>query len=394
VYVVLDQWDREFGGVDPDLLDRAAGTYQVRSFDSIEELSAIAVDLAARGVTVRRVASFAEFSQYGAGLLAELTGAGDPSLRLAVLSRDKRAMKARLRAFGVPCANHMSVPSPDSLPDVAEVACTLGFPVVVKPVSGMGATSTVRVDRAEDLAATIQRLEFPPLLSTHQLTIEEYVNGEEFHADGVWADGEPWHFTVGRYARPRLAASKGEETSYLVNPDDDAALISAAEKLHRAVNDALGFRSGASHFEFFRRPDGELVASEVATRFGGGPLLDMVLGRDNVDLRGLWAHQVAGLPRPQAPATGGRWSHVAGINIPPRGGGAVTAVPSEADLEADPHVLAHHGSCRLGEVPSSPWTLMLVIGAGSAGELVDVVAAARSRYVIETEGAGVADTRT
>lgn len=385
VHVVLDQWDVRFGGVDRALLARAAGVYEVRDFDSLEQLSAVAVDLRLAGAEVSRVASFAEFSQFGAGLLAELLGVPGAGLAPAVATRDKRRMKELYRAAGIRCPRSLSVPDAGSPPAAAEVAERVGFPAVVKPVSGMGAMATVRVDRPEDFAPAVAGLVFPPEVISHQLIVEEYVTGEELHADAVWSAGEPWHFSVGRYPRPRLSAARGEEGSLLLNPADHGDLLKRAEELHRAVNAAIGLTSGPTHLEFFRTPDDELVASEIANRFGGGPLLDMVRARDGVDLRLLWAEELLGRSRPAAPAAPGPYSHVAGINIAARGGdGPVESMPAAAELDADPHVIEHTALCTVGEQPHGLWCLLLVLGADGEHELAELVAATRQRYVVRT----------
>jgi hypothetical protein len=384
VVVILDDWDIAFGGIDNELLGRAARTYRVRDFDSVEQLCAIATDLQLRGPRVDRVASFAEFSQFGAGLLGQLLGTGDMTLGLAVRSRDKRAMKAAMRAAGIPCARWLSVPDPDHAPDAAEVAAATGFPAVLKPVSGMGAIATSLVTDLAGLRAALAAIELPPTIASPQMMLEEYIKGEEFHADAVWRDGKPWHFTVGQYLTPRLLSGPGVEGSVLLDPADDAALIDAALRLHQRVNAALEFRAGATHLEFFRTPDGELVASEVATRFGGGPLLDMVLARDEIDLRELWAHELLGDERPDVAPSGTR-RYVAGINIPPDGPGTITAVPDLATLDADERVVSYHLNCAVGEGASGPWTLPMILAAPDRAELLRVIERSRARYQITAE---------
>jgi biotin carboxylase len=382
VHVVLDEWDVAFGDIDEELLASAAGVYRVTNFDSIEQLTAVAVDLRLRDAKISRIASFAEFSQYGAGLLSTFLGVNPAGLELATVTRDKRAMKARQREAGVPCARSLSVPDADHPPTPAEVAETVGFPAVVKPVSGMNAMATIRVNNPEEYLAGVAALEFPPEIGSRQLIIEEYIDGAEFHCDAVWSDGEPWHFTVGSYLSPRLSTGRGVEASRLLDPEADADQIAAALALHRRVNEALGIRDGATHFEFFRRADGSLVASEVATRLGGGPLLEMVLARDGVDLRELWASQLLGGPRPQLPLRDRPWRHIAGINIPPVGTGTITRVPSADALDADPHVVTHHLNCAVGDEGWPPWTLPMVVGAASADELLATIERVRREYAI------------
>ena len=70
------------------------------------------------------------------------------SVHTAWLCRDKPSMKEVLREAGVPTAASAAVSSAASARDFAERA---GFPLILKPRSGAGASGTVRVDSAAEL---------------------------------------------------------------------------------------------------------------------------------------------------------------------------------------------------------------------------------------------------
>src|SRR6266478_91736 len=65
------------------------------------------------------------------------------SVRTAWLGRDKPSMKEVLRSAGVPTAASAAVSSAASAHEFAE---RTGFPLILKPRSGAGASGTVRVD--------------------------------------------------------------------------------------------------------------------------------------------------------------------------------------------------------------------------------------------------------
>src|SRR5438128_2658866 len=70
------------------------------------------------------------------------------SVRTAWLCRDKPSMKEALREAGVPTAASAAVSSAASAHEFAERA---GFPLILKPRSGAGASGTVRVDSVAEL---------------------------------------------------------------------------------------------------------------------------------------------------------------------------------------------------------------------------------------------------
>src|SRR5262249_46249574 len=71
---------------------------------------------------------------------AEIPGT---SVRTAFLCRDKPAMKEVLREGGVPCAQSIGASSADEVQAFAE---RVGFPLILKPRDGAGASGATRVD--------------------------------------------------------------------------------------------------------------------------------------------------------------------------------------------------------------------------------------------------------
>ena len=383
VHVVLDSWDRQFASISPEDLARLASVHVVENFDSLPEVSGVAASLRSMGVDAPLIGSFAEFSQFGAGVLAHHLRAPNLSMELSLRSRDKRTMKQAYRDGGVPCARWLSVHDLSAPPSEEEVASTVGWPAVLKPVSGMAALGTRLVADHDALVAAGRAVDLPDEVGCQQFMLEEYVTGQEFHVDAVWDGGQEWYLAISEYFTPRMSIVPGEEGSILLDEDENAELYAQVRELHGQVNRAVGITDGATHFEFFRRPDGSLVASEVATRIGGGPAVDLVAGRDGFDLREMWAAQLGRLGRPEvAPGSGTHHRHVAAINIPPRGQGVVTAMPSAAELDADPHVISATRLVEEGEVVHGLWTLFLVLGASTRDELERVIDDARRRYVV------------
>jgi hypothetical protein len=393
VYVILDDFDVQHVRPDAALLAKARRVYQVSSFDSVEELANVAVDLTISKVMIDQIVSHTEFSQYGAGYL-ELLLRGDADPLRHAAYRDKRLMKERVRAVGVGTANFRSLPVLGDRAAVDQVATELSFPVVVKPASGFGTMSTLRVGEPAELRTVVEDFTFEPLLRSRQLIVEEFVEGEEVCVDAIWSDGTALTWVVHAYHKPRLGLT-GEASTARGGFDGSRVLTEAAHPelhrglrlLHDGVNRALGISQGATHLEAFIRPDGELVFSEIATRVGGGwipRMLGAQLGRP------VWTDiarvAVLGDCPPAAPVR----EYVGAVHIGPSRPGTVTAMPQDDELAGHPGVLDWQRVRKVGSTVTlahpSEWCLFLILGADSEADYENLRREVTERFRIETDG--------
>src|SRR3954462_400952 len=82
----------------------------------------------------------------------EAAGIPGTSVRTAFLCRDKPAMKEVLREGGVPCAQSTGA---STAAEVHAFAERVGFPLILKPRDGAGASGATRVDSAGELEAAV-----------------------------------------------------------------------------------------------------------------------------------------------------------------------------------------------------------------------------------------------
>ncbi|MFJ6687015.1 ATP-grasp domain-containing protein [Streptomyces werraensis] len=392
VYVILDDFDVAHMSPDQSLLEKARKVYRVSSFDSVEELAAVAVDLHLLQVRVDRIVSHTEFSQYGAGYLELLLLDVEDRWKHTAY-RDKRLMKERVRVQGVPTARYLSLAGPQDSEAAERVTAEFEFPVVVKPVSGFGTMSTVRVDRPADLPSVLESYSFESLLRGQQLMVEEFVEGDEICVDAFWADGVALSFIVHSYRAPRLAVTAksrldndGLDGALVINEADEPDLYRRMRTLHDRINAGLGIAHGATHLEVFVRPDGQIVFSEIATRVGGGMMprmLSAYLGRD------IWADLaqvvVAGECLPAKP----RQPYVGAVHITGTRPGLITSMPEKADLDAHPGILdwqmLREPGSKITLAHPSEWCLILVLGAESAQAYEKLRQEVIERFRVEVE---------
>lgn len=214
---------------------------------------------------------------------AELGIAGmSPSTMLNF--RDKAIMKDRLVAAGVPCARHRSVANTE---EAREFAAQVGYPLIVKPVSGVGARETHQCDNQEDFEEV---LESDPPHADHPLQLEEFVQGEEHSLDTISVNGKAiWH-SITRYLPSPLEVLRNPWMQWrIITPReiDDPHYDDIRQVGEQALR-ALGMESNFSHLEWFRRPDGRVAVSEVAARPPGSRIFTALNWANDFDMYDAW----------------------------------------------------------------------------------------------------------
>jgi hypothetical protein len=116
--------------------------------------------------------------------------------------RDKERMKRVLDAAGFRTPHHASA---TTVAGVWEAAARIGYPIIVKPIAGAGSADTYRVDSGAQLAEVLPALRHVP-----EVSVEEFVDGEELTVDTVCAGGEILFENVMWY-RPRPLQNRMHE---------------------------------------------------------------------------------------------------------------------------------------------------------------------------------------
>ncbi|MEV7124028.1 ATP-grasp domain-containing protein [Kitasatospora griseola] len=391
IILIVDKSDRTWEEMPESILERMMRVYEVDTTDSIDELTAVAVDLELSGTTVDRVVTSHEQAQYGAGFLAQRLGL-DPAALITITGvRDKRYMKSRVGGAGVRVARFSTIGSRSDATDVDEVADHVGFPMVVKPVNGMGTIATTRVHDRAQLNSLVETFDYTaPGVRSRQLVAEESISGDEYHIDAVWRDGDPWVFSISRFFCPRLALNEGAgiNGSYTLAERDYPELYEAALKMHKAANSALGIERGITHLEMFAGSTSEdLIFSEVATRPGGGGVIPIVREKYGPNLYDAWAEETLDGDRSNLAWKQSPYPYVGGLNITPEQSGVISKLPDFDELLQRPNILSLECPRTVGSritlAHPSVWCLMLVIGTETEEEMIRLAAELKKTVTIE-----------
>lgn len=173
----------------------------------------------------------------------------------------------------------------------------VGFPVIVKPDNGVGASNTWKINSREELEGRYRES-----IGNHPANtfiMEEYVPGHIETFDGIVNSRGEVVFYTGQVMRATPLAQlqgTGENVSYTqpVESIDDLR-----ETGMRTV-EAFGVRGRFFHFEFFRLDEGkrglgkpgDIIGLEVNMRAPGGYIPDKMNYAYNVDVYQIWAEMI------------------------------------------------------------------------------------------------------
>ena len=279
-----------------------------------------------RGQTLDRIECLWEPGILLAARLRETLGVQGLNVMQAERFRDKELMKKALDGAGIRTPRHIAAGSVSAVWEGAEA---IGFPIIVKPIDGAGSADTYRVADADELRAILPRLRHVPAVS-----VEEFVDGEEFTFDTITVNGNIAYYNIAWY-RPRpLVARSNEWISPQVialrgigQPD-----LQAGVKMGFDVIRALEFDTGFTHMEWYRKADGEVVFGEIGARPPGAHQVDQMKYVCDFDVFREWANAV----------TAGRISNgikpkynVANIYKRARGTGRITAIEGVDKLQRE-----------------------------------------------------------
>ncbi len=207
------------------------------------------------------------------------------SVRTAWLCRDKPSMKEVLRAAGVPTAASAAA---DSAASAHEFAERVGYPLVLKPRSGAGASGTVRVDGVAELDHALGVFGGQGVES---IAVEEFVEGHEGFYDTIAVDGRVALDFASHYYPNVLEAMRTRWISpqfVATNRIEAAPEYGELREMGRRVIAALGIGTSATHMEWFSGPKG-LRFSEIGCRPPGVGAWDLYSAGNDIDLYRAWA---------------------------------------------------------------------------------------------------------
>ncbi len=185
---------------------------------------------------------------------------------------DKSLLKSTLRRAGIQTPSDRVVTNKS---DAVRFLSEVGFPIMLKPLSGSGALATLLIHTAADLDHAL-RLMQPSL--EHPVLAEAYLHGQELCFDTITIDNEPQLHSICVYYPSILEAIEHPEMQWsCIMPREIDLYRDFVEQGLAAVR-ALSVGNSFTHMEGFLNAEGRLLGFTDATLRPAGARIGPMLG--------------------------------------------------------------------------------------------------------------------
>jgi len=288
---VLGIGDCPYDQLRPELRDSLEDYYKVSNLENYDEVFRAVAFLTYKFGKIDWLESNNEYwLERDAALRTAFNITTGPQVEDMERIKHKSAMKAYYAKAGIPTARYHLV---REYAPAKAFANEVGYPVVVKPDNGVGASSTYKLRSDADLDYFFATKDNNVLY-----IMEEFVNGEVRTYDAIIdSKGEPI-FETGNVTPQSLmdVVNDGDNSIYYMVRNLPEAMKDVG---HRTVK-SFGVKSRFVHLEFFvLKADqqglgkkGDIIGLEVNMRPSGGYSPDMYNFANEVDVYKIWADMV------------------------------------------------------------------------------------------------------
>jgi biotin carboxylase len=212
----------------------------------------------------------------------------------AAATRNKLLMRDRLAEAEIDQPGYASLGPEDR---AEQVAATVGFPLVIKPLDRSASQGVIRVDRAEDAEATATRIR-RLVGDDATLLLESFVPGSEVAVEGILSDGDLMVLAV--FDKPDTPAGPYFPETLFITPSRlPADALAEAERVASAAVRALGLIHGPVHIELKVEGTRARVIELAARSIGGLCSRSLNFGLMGTTLESLILRNAIGLGRPR-----------------------------------------------------------------------------------------------
>ena len=196
--------------------------------------------------------------------LAEKLGLVGNSLECTNISTNKYEMRKAFQKNGVSVPKFFEISNINELAKIKEMKA----PIIVKPTDRSGSRSITKIEDLNDVEKLKKAINEAIEVSFEKKAIvEEYIDGEEFSAEGITYKGKHTLLTITR--KQTTGAPHFIETGHTEPAELSYEMQEKVKKEVFAGLNSLKIENSASHTEFKITPEGEVKIIEIGARMGG-----------------------------------------------------------------------------------------------------------------------------
>ena len=287
---VLGIGDADYNSLKPELKNALTEYYKVNSMENYDEMFRAVAFFSFKYGKIDWIESNTEYwLELDARLRTDFNVTTGANAEEVVKYKSKFDQKKYYQLGGIPTARCTHVTTIEAARSFLN---EVGYPVIVKPDNGAGASHTYKLEKDDDLDR------FFAMKPYDEFVMEEFITGDIYSYDAIIdSKGEPLY---------ESSTSWPPSVADIVNYQLDlgyyhmATLPKQLQERGRAAVKAFNVKSRFVHLEFFcltkAKPGlgevGDFVALEVNMRPAGGYTADMMNYAHETDVYQIWADMV------------------------------------------------------------------------------------------------------
>lgn len=218
--------------------------------------------------------------------LRELLNIPGQSRESAIAFRNKVVMKDEAQRAGVKTAAYQEI---QSIMDVYQFIHKHGYPVIIKPIDLGGSMGVAKIEDEQQLTQYLKHQ------TLKNLMIEQFVNGEMYHIDGLMVEREIKFLSMGKYLSPCMSFQAGKSLGSVLIGEQTTAFHQLKDALDLILASFPGSPVLPFHAEFFITESNEVYLCEIASRIGGPGINDTNRLIYGMDLMESWSRLQCGI---------------------------------------------------------------------------------------------------
>ncbi|MEZ9423321.1 acetyl-CoA carboxylase biotin carboxylase subunit family protein [Vibrio lentus] len=237
--------------------------YCVEDISDKNQIETHIKEVIAKHGAIDRIIAFSENQLLLAAYLREKYSIPGPKQEVTELARDKVKMKGALAQTSIEVPRYLCVGEGSNEQSIKQFSNDVGFPLILKPTKGASSVGVIKIENMKELLENVSSLQ------GDEWELEEYIDGDIYHIDGIVdKDGEIIFHTTSRYINSCLNFSFENPLGSVLLPDDHELHLSVRNFTQECLS-RLKFSACPFHLEAFRTYSGEWVFLEVGARVAG-----------------------------------------------------------------------------------------------------------------------------